>query len=341
MKKLITCVTLIYASFSFAQKQVDVSLELLDGNMIKGTSVMNDVELITAYGKLQIPIAKVSHIDVGIGKDPAVSEKANSSLKLLATNPNEATRKLAYTDLVKMGIKAIPAIQDFYNDSKNSTEENQTSDYTIENALTEIKSVNNIGDDAPDEDVVLIDNNYIIGGIYNFVKMEIRTDYGNLSIPKEKIKSIDVSLPFEAGAGEYALKLIASKHISGNTAGGWLKTGISLKVGQRFSITANGEVSLASLSNTKYKPDGSSKAESATEFTKVYGAEEEGTSTTTYPSYGQVVYKIGESSTENIKAGAKYKGIAKSSGMLLISIYETVYNAANKGSYSVKISLGK
>ncbi|MBL7917847.1 MAG: hypothetical protein JNM96_05590 [Bacteroidia bacterium] len=133
-------------------------------------------------------------------------------------------------------------------------------------------------------------------------------------------------------------KLMANKHISGNQNGGWFKTGITLKSGQKFSISANGEVTLASLSNSIYKPDGSTKASGATDYT---GGEYDGGTGNTYPTYGMVVYKIGEASYENLKAGAKFTGSAKTSGMLYISIYETVYNANNKGSYNVKISVSK
>lgn len=329
-------------SFAFAQKQADVSLELLDGNLIKGTTTLADIDLTTPYGKLLIPITKVSHIDIGIGKDNAVNEKAKSFLKILSTSNSDDTRKGAYNDLVKLGPKAINSIQDFYTDPKNMSEESTyTGEYTVDNALSEIKSNSNISSDAPTEDVLSLENNYTMGGSYNFIKMDIKTEYGSLSIPKEKIKSVDISVSVEPGKGEYNLKLIASKHISGNTNGGWLKTGVMLKSGQRFSIAANGEVTLASLSNNKYKPDGSSKAESASEFTSAGGSDVETSSTNSYPSYGNVVYRIGETSTENLRAGAKFNGTAKTSGMLLISIYETVYNASNKGAYNVKVSLGK
>jgi len=342
MKKIVLLTIIASTSCLFAQKQADVSLELLDGNLIKGTTTLSDIDFITAYGKLLIPITKVSHIDIGIGKDNSVSEKAKSYLKILNTSNSDDTRKGAYTDLVKLGPKAINAFQDFYNDPKNISEESTyTGEFTIDNALSEIKTNNNISSDAPIEDVLALENNYTMGGSYNFIKMDVKTEYGSLIVPKEKIKSVDISIAIEPGKGDYNLKLIGSKHISGNTNGGWLKTGVMLKSGQRFTITANGEVTLASLSNSKYKPDGSSKSESASEFTSVGGSDvETGSSTYSYPSYGQVVYKIGETSTENLKAGAKFNGAAKTSGMLLIAIYETVYNASNKGTYNVKISLG-
>lgn len=341
MKTIAFYFFVLIAYFAFSQKQVEVSLELLDDNIIKGTSLISDIDLQTAYGKLHIPVSRVSHIDVGIGKDEALNQKALSSLKILATNTNETNRKVAYSELIKMGVKVIPIAEEFYNNPKNISDENlESSEYTVENCLSEIKSLNNLSEDIKIDDVLSIEEGYTMGGLFNFTKMDVKTDYGTLSIPKEKIKSIDIALSIEPSSGEFSFKLLASKHISGNTNGGWLKTGIVLKTGQRFSVSANGEITLASLSNTKYKPDGSSKAETATEFTKVYGAED-ASYTTTYPSYGQVVYKIGETSTDNLKAGAKFSGVAKTSGMLLISIYETVYNAANKGSHSVKVSLGK
>jgi hypothetical protein len=343
MKELFLLFIAVLALPVFSQKQAEVTLDLHDGNIIRGVANVNDIELITPYGKLNIPVTKVNHIEVGIGRDNVVMEKARSLIKILAAGSSDETRKSAFTDLVKLGIKAIPAINDFYADPKNiSDDNNYTGEYTLDNALAEIKATANLGNDTPMEDIITMENNYTMGGTYNFGKMDVKTEYGNLSVPKEKIRSIDVSVPMEAGKGDYSFKLVASKHISGNTGGGWLKTGIQLKAGQRFTIISGGEVTLASLSNAKYKPDGSSKAEGATDFAKPYGTADEGEfSTGGYPTYGQVVYKIGENSTEILKAGAKFSGSAKTSGILMLSVYETVFNANNKGAYNVKVSLLK
>ena len=109
-----------------------------------------------------------------------------------------------------------------------------------------------------------------------------------------------------------------------------------VKQGQKLSITASGEVTFASLSGSKYKPDGSIAGAATAPVAEYEGDYNTGT---TYPSYGNVVYKIAESSTQVLKAGAKFNGTAAASGMLFISIYETVYNASNAGSYTVKISI--
>lgn len=336
MKKLILGICLLSLTNLFAQKQADVNLELHDGNIIKGTATISDIDLTTSYGKLIIPVNKVGNIRIGYGKDKSSSDKAWTYIKLLNSSTNDEVRKGAYNDLVKMGLKALSALDDYFADPKNIVESDYSGEYTVDNAFEEIKTNNNINESSTAEDVVTIDNTYNMGGTYNFTKLDVKTEYGTLTIPKEKIKSIDIFVTSGNSSGELFFKLMANKNISGNQNGGWYKTGITLKAGQKFSMSANGEVTLASLSNSVYKPDGSTKVSGASEYT---GGEYEGSSN--YPTYGMVVYKIGENSFENLKAGAKFSGTAKTSGMLYISIYETVYNANNKGSYNVKISVNK
>lgn len=336
MKKLILGICMASFMAAFSQKQAEVNLELHDGNVIKGTATFNDIDLTTSYGKLLIPITKVGNIKIGYGRDKSSSEKVNSYIKLLNTSNNEEVRKGAYTDLVKMGVKALTALEDHFNSSSTTAEIDYTGDYTVDNALEEIKTNNNITESSSADDIVTIDNTYNMGGTYNFTKLDVKTEYGSLSIPKEKIRSIDIFVSSGSGNGEMFFKLMANKNISGNQNGGWYKTGITLKAGQKFSMSATGEVTLASLSNAVYKPDGSTKASGATDYS---GGDYDGSST--YATYGMLVYKIGETSYDNLKAGSKFSGTAKTSGILYISIYETVFNANNKGSYNVKVMVNK
>lgn len=337
MKSFIFSISILLSGLLFSQKPVDVKLNLRDGSSISGSTVMSDVNLKTKYGQLVIPIKNISSVEVGLGDDKATADKANVYLKVLNSNSTEELKKAAYSDLVKLGIKAIPAIIAFQEDSKNMTEETIVSDYSIDQALSELKNTYHVSDATRMEDVVFIEDDLKMSGSYDFVKLDVKTEYGNLSIPKEKIKSIEVLYSMQAEGNEIVLKLMASKHISGNQNGGWLKTGITLKAGQKFTIIASGEVTLASLSNQKYKPDGSYVAANGTSYPSTV-SDDYGTGST-YPTYGNVVYKIGETSYDALRAGAKFSGSAKTSGMLLISIYETVYNASNTGSYTVKISL--
>lgn len=337
MKSIIFSISILLSSLLFSQKPVDVKLNLRDGSTISGSTVMSDVNLKTKYGQLIIPIKNVTSIEVGLVNDKAIADKALVYLKVLNSNSSEELKKNAYSDLIKLGIKAIPAIIAFQEDPKNTTEELLSSEYSVDQALNELKNTYNISDASKTDDVVFIEDDMKMNGTYDFLKIDVKTEYGNLSIPKEKIKSIEVLYSMQVDGNEIVLKLMANKHISGNQNGGWLKTGITLKAGQKFSITASGEVTLASLSNQKYKPDGSYVTSTGASYPSTV-ADDYGTGSA-YPTYGNVVYKIGETSYDAIRAGAKFSGNAKTSGMLLISIYETVYNASNTGSYTVKISL--
>lgn len=334
MKKIIgVAIVSFFALCLTAQNDVELKLTLRDGNVVSGTSKMASISLNTAYGKLEIPIKNVTALDLGISSDKATNDKVANLIKQLS-NSNEQMRKTAFDELVKMDIKAVPAISDFIYSAKY--EPSTYTDYTADGALNELQSKFNVENAISDKDVVSIDYEYTMGGTYDFAKIDLKTEYGTLSIPKEKIKHIDVMYSGDSGSGDMTFKLLATKHISSNTAGGWLKTGIMLKQGQKFSINASGEVVFASLSGSKYKPDGSIVGSATAPINDYEGEYNSGT---TYPVYGNVVYKIGETSTQTLKAGAKFNGTASTTGMLFISIYETVYNASNTGSYTVKISL--
>src|SRR5258708_5855817 len=134
MKKLFLALGLTLGLTSFSQqKLVELKLNLLDGNVITGTSSMGDIELMTNYGKLTIPVANVSTVKVGIGKDKATSDKALSFLKILNTSTNDDARKSAYQDILKLGAKAISAVSDFSSDPKNYNENSTyVGEYTVE-----------------------------------------------------------------------------------------------------------------------------------------------------------------------------------------------------------------
>lgn len=334
MKKMIVVIAILLIGIgSRAQNDVELKLTLRDGNVVSGTSKIASVSLVTDFGKLEVPIKNVTSLDLGISPDKSITEKVGNLIKQLA-NSNEQMRKTAYDELVKMEIKAIPAIAEFIYSSKY--EPSTFTDYTADGVLSELQAKYGVDESVSSKDIISIDYQYTMGGMYDFAKIDLKTEYGTLSIPKDKIKHIDVMYTGGGPADETTFKLIGSKHISSNTNGGWFKTGIMVKTGQKLMINASGEITFASLSGSKYKPDGTiSGAANAVE--PAY--EGDYNTGSTYPTYGNVVYKIGENSLEVLKAGAKFNGTAKSTGMLYISIYETVYSAANTGSYTVKIKV--
>jgi len=325
---------ILYSAFCFSQNnQTEIRVNLRDGSTFSGKTVMGNISFVTDYGKLDIPLQNVSSLDLGITRDKSNETKIINLIKQMG-NSDENMRKSAYEELTKMSIGSIQVISDFIYSEKYQPAE--FTDYTPEGALNDLKATYSIDESVSDKDIVTIDGQYTMGGTYDFKKIELKTEYGMLSLPKEKIQHIDVLYTPSGDGSDKNFILLGSKHISSNNSGGWLKTGIMMKQGQKLIISATGEITFASLSNNKYKPDGKIVGSAATTDYD-YGEGDYG-STSTYPTYGNVVYKIGDNGTA-MKAGAKFNGTVQGSGMLFLSVYETVYNASNTGSYSVKVSV--
>lgn len=340
MKKALLAFLLPYTLYLIpntllAQKgETEVRVLLRDGSSFSGKTVMGNIGLVTAYGKLDIPLPNVTSMDLGITPDKANENKIINLIKQMA-NSSADMRKSAYEELTRMGIGSVQIISNFIYSEKYVPAE--FSDFTPEAALSELKASLNVDESISDKDVITIDGEYTMGGTYDFKKIDLKTEYGTLSLPKEKIKHIDVLYTPTGDGSERAFVLLGNKHISANVNGGWFKTGIMLRQGQKLSIYATGEITFASLSNNKYKPDGSISGTAAGGTDEGYEGDYGGSAAgSIYPTYGNVVYKIGESGTV-MKAGAKFNGNAKGAGMLYLAVYETVYNATNTGSYSVKV----
>lgn len=322
MKNVLIFVGFFATILATAQKDVDVKLYLRDGNILSGKTKISSTEFLSDYGKIIVPIKDLNEIELGIVPDTKQKSTVIAKLKTLEA-ADEKTAEKIFNEMIEMPIGVIPIIDEYlFSEAYNPDAYN--SSFKPENIVSDLKSKYNVSSNYTMEDIVNFGNDFRIGGVYNFSSMSVTTEYGKLNIPREKIEKIE-SQYVDPDAKDKRFRLQASKNISSNADGGWLKTGFILKTGQHFSISATGEIVLASLSNEKYTPDG-----------KIGVAPTEGT----YPTYGNVVYKISDTGT-TMKAGSNFSGVAEQGGMLYISIYETVYNASNTGSYSVKVKISK
>jgi hypothetical protein len=343
MKKiLVLSFAIIFSTSIKSQTKAELSVVLQDGNTMTGTSELKDLTLQSAYGNINIPLKKARVISFGLKTDAATQSKIKNYLNDFKSS-TETVRENAYEKLMEIGAPCIPIISEYLDANPNLVE---PVDYSSSKVFSELSSANATLENMTVNDIIDFDDNFKLGGNLNIQKIDLKTEFGMLNIPTTKIKSIEISV-IETLNGEQNYRLNANKHISGNTPNGWLKTGIRVKVGQKLNITANGNVVLASLSNGKYTPDGIKVEEAAADAVDVakdaatdaaYPATTEVATYDSYPTYGQVVYKIGEDG-EALKAGKRFNGSANRAGMLYLAIYETVYNAANSGSYNVKVKI--
>ena len=326
MKKItLSFFAVLIAITSISAANLQLTVRLKNGDVVTGKSTLPKVAFVTNYGTLNIPIEKINSIKFGIFSDKTKDGAVNPDLNKLQTLTNEADAKIVYDRLLAYGSPILATVKTFTENPfyKITDREN----YTVEQLLDELYKKANLTYGQYVNDVVTFDGSNTLEGVISVGDIQLQAEYGNLSLKRDKIESMDISVIDESvilGNGNFVLK--ANYHISGNESKGWVNSGVSVKAGDKFSITASGKIILKSLSGGAYNPDG-----------YVSGTKDGAYTDDMATKYGSVIYKIGEFG--DIKqAGSKFDSTAEAEGVIYISIYETVYDKGNSGSYTVKVT---
>lgn len=327
MKKsnLLLSVILLVLFSGMQAANVQLTVKLKNGDVVTGKTILPKITVVTAYGSLTIPIEKVTNLKLGIISDHTKDGAVLPDLSKLQTITNDAEAKIVYDRLLAYGSPILSTIITFTQNPfyKISDRDN----YTIEQLQDELYKKADLSPGQSVNDAVTFDGSNYIEGSIAFGDITIQAEYGNLSFKREKIESLDISPvedAFVSTDGNYKLK--ANYHISGNDNNkGWVNTGVKVKSGEKFLITATGKVVLKSLSGGTYGPDG-----------YVSGTKDGAYTDDMAIKYGAVVYKVGEYG-EVQQAGSKFEGTANEEGNVYVAIYETVYDKGNTGSYNVKV----
>jgi hypothetical protein len=306
------------------KNKVNLCIKLLNGNVMSGFSALNSIVFSTKYGELNVPIKDIALLEFGIIANEKTKQKIAAYVDLLQSG-NETDCQQTYKSLCNVEINAIPVLESYLDKDNCAYPE-----YGVEAAYNYVKGIYGIENYIVD-DIISLQNEFRFPGVLDIDIIDIETEFGKLSIPREKIVSVEILLAADGEKSNKTFKLEANQHISANVNGGWLKTNIKINKGQKFSIESKGEIIMASLSNQSHKPSGA--------YLPPGGAWTAGNDhdINALPIFGNVVYRIGDTGAMQ-KAGTKISGIANASGILYISIYETVFNVANSGHYAVRVN---
>jgi hypothetical protein len=322
MKKYLSALLLgIMCLSAIAQNEKPMlTVRMKNGDIITGLTDISSIPFRTQYGDLAFPISDVSSISLGISTTGVDKTSVQNLLDKLH-NGSTTDASSAFDKLIKMEESAIPIIKNYM---ETSTYKKKTADYTVEMAYEILLSRSGLTKNFKTKDVLQTSGETSVEGTYDFQTLALETDYGKLSIARSKISSFTITFRDVVNSNSGSFKLFSNLHISGNMNGGWMNTGILVKAGQNITISANGSITLQSLSGNSYTPDG--------------GVNGSPGPNDNIPSYGSLIFKIGETG-QTIKAGQLYSGKAQYTGIIYLSIYETVYNAANTGMYSAKVTV--
>ena len=309
-----------------SNNKVELCIKLRNGNIVTGLSNILLIDFTTDYGVLNIPSKQISLIEFGLLASKETKQKVAAYVDLLQSG-NEVECKQTFKSLTNIEVGAIPVLESYLSSDNCAYPE-----YNVEAALLNVKEKYQI-DDYIAEDIVTLQGDYRFPGESKLSNIEIETEFGQLNIPREKIISVELIHKEEEGGGMRTFKVEAAQHISANTSNGWFKTNMRVNKGQKFSIKAKGEIVMASLANQIHKPSG--------EYMPVGGTWTVGNDSPTQAQqaiFGNLVFKIGENGAMQ-KGGTNYSGTAPAAGIIYLSIYETVFNPANTGSYTVSVKV--
>ncbi len=330
MKKkmnLITLLLILMIGNVFAAN-FQVTVNLKNGDIISGKSIFGNILLKSKYGDLNIPSEEISNISFGVFTDWSKVAQVNQDLKKMQmSSDNEA--KIIYNKLLEMGTPILSIVNNYT--LSETYEMGDANEYSIDNLLSALYEQADLSFGNSLEDAVEfgLNANKMEGSLV-LPEVKITNNYGAFVFKKEDISTIRLSVIDEKVYGNNTFKLKANVNISGNEAdNAWLDTGIKVNEGQEIKITATGKIKLYSLSGGIYSPSG-----------YVSGPTDVSYDESAEIPYGSVVYKIGTSGS-NYKVNSGESFTAPTKGTLYLSIYETIFNDTNVGSYIVKVDTKK
>lgn len=322
MKNLFFLVFLALGVQAGAQTElVELSVHLKNDDILTGTSELRTINFKTDFGSLAFPIDAINSIEIGL-KDSRFDKGNLLSLLANVDQGSSKEKEKAFDEIIAMDEGAIPFIKAYLNSSTglSSSEDDLSVQTLYEVMLAKYKVSRNYSLN----DILTYKNEFRVEGIFDFTAITVETNYGRIKIERNDIARIDVKLVSQGISNQNTFKLFANQHISGNKEEGWLNTGILVKKGEKINLSASGQIMLASLSGNTYSPDGGVNGSIGAVDNKA--------------TYGQVVFKIGQHGTE-IKAGDNYTAYAAQTGIVYLAIYESVYNSANSGYYTVNVKV--
>jgi len=256
MVRLFQCfglVLLVAGGICFAQGELsgpkpnEVIIRFLDDTMVRRAILQDNVEIVTKYGKLAVPVGDIRRIEFGLHIPEATAKKVADTVKLLG-NENFPQREAASKDLVALGFQAYPALLEVSKSSKD------------EEVLRRVQAaIVAIQEQVPEEllrlkpDDMIYTRESVFAGRISSPTLKVRTVYfGELELKLADLRSIHSM----SGAGQATVTVDAAKHAGGKDQ--WMDSGFMVDADVGMVIVATGEVDLLpqQAGQVMSRPDG-------------------------------------------------------------------------------------
>ncbi len=310
------------AGFTFAQDTVTetpvkdksqphlAEVRFNDGSLVRMTILQDDLEVMTKYGKLVIPLCDIRRIDLGLHLPPGMDQQIDQSIRLLSSNAYKE-REDATKGLIQAGHLAYPFLK----------KASMSSDLEVAHRVTGL--MKRIADkNTPemlkmkDDDVIHTAEFPVIGRIASPTIKAHSAHFGELALKLSDLRTVHLR---SAGA-ECELTVDAAKH--GSAPEQWLDTGLNVDASLRLAITSDGQVDLWPQGPGQYitTPKGYTTAGKGTSHMA-----------------GALVGRVGDNGKAFL-IGERYDGAPGEEGRLFLQIVPSPWNNASTGSYRVRIA---
>jgi hypothetical protein len=292
---------------------------LADGSQIAGKVAFKQVTIVTAYGKLVVPLSDVIRMRIGRGSDKKASARIDALIKKLGSADFDERQK-ATEALTELGHEALEQLE---KATKSDDAEIKT---RAEKLIGEIEKLPAPGEDEDEEegegplmgtDDELVTSKFTALGKVQIEKFEVTTQYGKLSVPRDQVVKAIFTQP---DGVRKKFKLGGDKGTRSP-----LGTRIRLKRGDKVKITASGSIRFTSY-NRDVTPQGE---------TRYFG------NTNNCPGMS-LIYKISGSNTW-LPAGKSKTFKADKKGELIIAVNHTNSSSSSSarftGGWKVKIEV--
>lgn len=263
-----------------------------DGSVVRMTLLQENVEVVTKFGKLTIPLTEIRRIEFGVHVPPETSQQITQSIKRLASDIYKE-RDVASKDLMQAGYLAYLPLQ------KASKSGDQEVAYRAVNLLKQISERV-----APEllrlreEDVIHTSEFMVIGKINTQTIKAHSPHFGEVSLKLSELRAMHI----RQNGGKQELVVDAGKH--GSASDQWCDTGVTVDANQRVVIFSEGQVDLWPQGPGQYLavPKGYNTAGKGGQFLA-----------------GALIGKIGENGKAFL-IGDRYEGSANEEGKLYLQI---------------------
>jgi hypothetical protein len=280
-----------------------------DGSVVRMTLLQEQVEVLTKYGKLMVPVGDIRRIEFGLHIPSDLGEQIGASIKLLGSEVYR-DREGATKDLLQAGHWAYPSLQ------------KATKSSDAETALRATQLLKQIGDKvSPDllkvkeDDVIHTSEFAIVGKIVSPTIKAHSPHFGEVALKLTDLRALNVRQQCNTG------EMIVDAAKYGCEPNQWLDTGIALDSSMRVVMVVHGQVDLWAQTPGQYVAG-----------PKGYNAVGKGGP---YMA-GSLIARIGETGKPFL-VGDRYEAPVTEEGKLYLHIVPSPWNAPSVGSFHVRI----